>query len=103
MPFKRRRARFVSDTLALRAERWRLASGEARPYIGRVVKITISPEALQAIAGSLPPESIAVEPEGGKLHIWLPRHVADKLKAMRGRGDSYSDVILRIPEATAAQ
>jgi hypothetical protein len=44
-----------------------------------MVKITISREAFAAIAASLPPESIAVEPEtneGVERHIWLPRQEA---------------------------
>jgi len=31
-----------------------------------------------------------------RLLIWLPRAVVDKLAALRGPGESYSDVILRM-------
>jgi hypothetical protein len=34
--------------------------------------------------------------ERGERLIWLDRAMVDRLRAMRGSGDSYSDVILRI-------
>jgi hypothetical protein len=36
---------------------------------------------------------------GGDLHIWLDPRVLDRLKALRGPGESYSDVILRLAKA----
>jgi predicted CopG family antitoxin len=35
--------------------------------------------------------------------VWLETAVADKLAAMRGPGESYSDVILRLVEIEAGQ
>jgi hypothetical protein len=37
----------------------------------------------------------------GERMIWLERAAADKLNAMRGPGESYSDVILRVAAAEA--
>jgi hypothetical protein len=34
--------------------------------------------------------------EQGHRPMWLDRAVVDRLRAMRGRGESYSDVILRV-------
>jgi hypothetical protein len=31
----------------------------------------------------------------GERYIWLPRAVVDRLRALRGSGESFSDVILR--------
>jgi len=63
-----------------------------------MVKIAISPEAFDAIAGAMPVESVgfAQTNERGERLIWLPRGVVAKLRAMRGRGESYSNVILRL-------
>jgi hypothetical protein len=38
--------------------------------------------------------------EGNRL-IWLPHDALAKLKALRGPGEDYSDVILRLVEAHA--
>ena len=43
--------------------------------------------------------SVAYEPEAnadGERYVWLPPNVVDRLKAMRGPGESYSDVIIRL-------
>jgi hypothetical protein len=47
-----------------------------------------------------------VEPEralDGGVGIWLDHATVAKLKAARGPGESYSDVILALPEAHAAR
>jgi hypothetical protein len=36
--------------------------------------------------------------ERGEREIWLEPHIVDKLRALRGPGESYSDVILRLVE-----
>jgi hypothetical protein len=54
----------------------------------------------------LPLGSVAVEPErapDGSVGIWLPHDALAKLKRLRGPGESYNDVILRLAEATAAR
>jgi len=51
------------------------------------------------IAATMPLGSVGYENatnERGERLIWLEPHVVDKLRAMRGPGESYSDVILRI-------
>jgi hypothetical protein len=64
-----------------------------------MVRIAISVEAFEAIARTLPLGSLAVEPyynERGERIVWLEEVWVDRLGAMRGPGESYSDVILRI-------
>ena len=51
-----------------------------------------------AIAATLP-GSVGVEQQrapNGDYFIWLEPRVVDRLTAMRGPGESYSDVILRL-------
>jgi hypothetical protein len=64
-----------------------------------VIRIAISAAAFDAIAKTLPLGSVGFENEldakGDRL-IWLPHDALAKLKAMRGPGGSYSDVILRV-------
>jgi len=70
-----------------------------------MIRIAITAEAYAAIAETLPLGSVGVEPEAdqgapgtdqGQRHIWLDPHVVNKLKYLRGPGESYSDVILRL-------
>ena len=47
----------------------------------------------------MPLGSVGYEAEvgaNGERLIWLPAAVVDRLKALRGPGESYSDVILRL-------
>jgi hypothetical protein len=70
----------------------------------RVVRIAITVEAFEAIARTLPLGSVAVEAEPnerGERLIWLEAAMADRIGAMRGPGESYSDVILRIASESA--
>ncbi len=64
-----------------------------------MIRIAISVEAYEAIARTLPLGSVAVEAEPnerGERLIWLDDAMADRLGAMRGPGESYSDAIIRI-------
>jgi hypothetical protein len=64
-----------------------------------VIRIAISQAAFDAIAATLPLGSVGYENgvnEHGERLIWLEPNVVDRLKAMRGPGESYSDVILRL-------
>jgi hypothetical protein len=64
-----------------------------------MVRIAISQAAFDAIAKTLPVGSVAVEPEAnakGDRTVWLEEVWVDRLGAMRGPGESYSDVILRL-------
>jgi hypothetical protein len=64
-----------------------------------VIRIAISEAAYEAIAGTLLRGSAAIELEAnarGEKLVWLNRTVVDRLAALRGPGESYSDVILRL-------
>ena len=64
-----------------------------------MIRIAISVEAFDAIARTLPFGSVGYENEineRGERLIWLDRLVLNRLRAVRGPGESYSDVILRI-------
>ncbi len=66
-----------------------------------MVRIAISPAAFAAISATLSVESVSFEAEPGEKGerlIWLNEAVVDRLAAMRGPGESYSDVILRLVE-----
>ena len=70
-----------------------------------MVTISITAEALAAIAATLPAGREADRrPDGkGGYFITLPHGVADRLKAMRGPGQSYSDVIVALAAAGQSQ
>ena len=64
-----------------------------------MVRITISVEAFEAIARTLPLGSVGYEVEAnerGERYVWLEAVMADRLGAMQGPGESYSDAILRL-------
>jgi len=63
-----------------------------------VVTISITAEALSAIAATLPDNREAERrPDGkGGFLVTLDHRLLDRLKAMRGPGESYSDVIIRL-------
>jgi Putative antitoxin len=64
-----------------------------------VIRIAISVEAFEAIAKTLPFGSVGYENkinDRGERLIWLEPDVFDRLRALRGPGESYSDVILRL-------
>ena len=69
-----------------------------------MVRIAISQAAFDAIAATPPLGSVGYEAEhdaNGNQMIWLDRSAYDKLIAMRGPRESYSDVILHIAAAEA--
>jgi hypothetical protein len=64
-----------------------------------MILIAISPEAFDAIGRSVPLGSAGSENarnENGERLIWLEPNVLDRLRALGGPGESYSDVILRL-------
>lgn len=64
-------------------------------------RIAITVEAFEAIAATLPLGWLGFERdpnEQGERTVWLEEVWVNKLGAMRGPGDSYSDVILRIAQ-----
>ena len=65
-----------------------------------MIRLAISPAAFDAIALTLPLGGVAYEAEmdvNGDRLIWLPRSVVDRLRALRGPGEDWSDVVLRLP------
>jgi hypothetical protein len=72
-----------------------------------MIRIAISVEAFEAIARTLPLGSVGYEHETnerGERHVWLEDAMVDRLSAMRGQEESYSDVNLRsVGMAGAAQ
>ena len=67
-----------------------------------MIRISVTPAAFDAIAATLALGSLgslgfeATPNESGERQIWIVARVADRLAAMRGPGESYSDVILRL-------
>ena len=69
-----------------------------------MIRIAMTPAAFEAIAATLPLGSLGYENdvnERGERYVWLVPNVVDRLRAMRGPGESYSDVILRLVEIGA--
>jgi hypothetical protein len=69
-----------------------------------VVRIAISQAAFDAIAQTLALGSVGFENatnEKGERLIWLEPNVIDRLRSLRGPGESYSDVILRLAKASS--
>jgi hypothetical protein len=64
-----------------------------------MICITINQAVFDAIASTLPLGSAAYEQEpdaNGERQIWLAADVVNRLRSLRGPGESYSDVILRL-------
>lgn len=64
-----------------------------------MVRIAISVEAFAAIVATMPLGTVAFEQEidtNGQRYVWVEVAVADRLGALRRRGEGHSDVILRI-------
>ena len=69
-----------------------------------MVRIAISQAAFDAIAQTLALGSVGFENatnEKGERLIWLEPNVIDRLRSLRGPGESYSDVILRLAKASS--
>jgi hypothetical protein len=64
-----------------------------------MIAITITPEAYETI---LLGTAEAPSPQGqdGLIRVWLDCKFVDRLGQMHGPGESYSDVILRLAEAS---
>jgi hypothetical protein len=64
-----------------------------------MTRIAITEAAFKGITATLPVGSVAYEAEPnerGERLIWIEDAMADRLGAMRGPGESCSDVILRL-------
>jgi hypothetical protein len=63
-----------------------------------MIRIALTPAAYAAIAATLP-GTVGVEPQrapNADYFVWLDPAVVNRLAAMRGPGESYSDVIMRL-------
>jgi hypothetical protein len=70
-----------------------------------MVRIAISQAAFDAIAATLALGSVGYENqtnERGERLIWLEPNVIERLRAMRGPGESYSEAILRLVAAAGS-
>jgi hypothetical protein len=70
-----------------------------------MIRIAITAEAFDAIARTLPLGSVGYENqvnERGERLIWLDAFVVARLRFLREPGESYSDVILRLIEASGS-
>jgi hypothetical protein len=74
-----------------------LSIAAAASILEAVITITITPAAFAAIASTLPKGSTVVgRPYGRGYVVTLDQLGFDRLTAERRRGESYSDVILRL-------
>ena len=66
---------------------------------GPMIGITVTAEAYAAIKATLPAGTQTRPPspgDSGDVIIWLDQAMLDRLDAMRGPGESYSDAIIRV-------
>ena len=71
-----------------------------------MIQIQITRAAFAAIAASLPAGWAAEVPQrtkDGRVLIWLPEAVLNRLRALRGRGEDYSDVIIALAREEASR
>jgi hypothetical protein len=62
-----------------------------------MIRIAITEAALVAVAKTMPEGTVLhVNRRGGQSFVHLTEAIVDRLGAMRGPGESYSDVILRL-------
>jgi hypothetical protein len=67
-----------------------------------VIRIAITEAAYRAIEATMPLGSVGFERDpaaSGEVFVWLEEGVLNRLRMMRGSGESYSDVILRLATA----
>ena len=70
-----------------------------------MIRIAISQAAFEAISATLPLGSVGYDADaiGDQRYVWLAPNVVNRLRAMRGPGESYSDVILRLASGDEAR
>ena len=67
-----------------------------------MIRLTITPAAYAVIVATLP-ASVGFEQNkapNGDFYVWLEPKYVDRLRALRKPGESYSDVIVRLAEAS---
>jgi hypothetical protein len=67
-----------------------------------MISIPITEEAYEALKARIPRIDQAPTSTGrnGQMRIWLARKFVDRLLELRGPGESYSDVIIRLAEVS---
>ncbi len=70
-----------------------------------MIRIAITPAAFDAIAKTMPFGSVGYDVDviGSQRYVWLAPNVVDRLRFLRGPGESYSDVILRLASENVAK
>jgi hypothetical protein len=70
-----------------------------------MISIPITEEAHEALKARIPRIDQAPMSKGrnGKIRIWVDRKIVDRLLELRGPGESYSDVILRVAAADGGE
>ncbi len=70
----------------------------------RMIRIAITPAAYEAICSTLPKGAPLwpVQRQGGRCLVHVEAAVVDRLRAMRERGETYSDVIVRLAQLEAS-
>jgi hypothetical protein len=66
-----------------------------------MIAIPITPAAYEAIKRMSPKTNAASLGADGLVRIWLDRRDADQLGQLRGAGESYIEVILRLAKASS--
>ncbi|HEY1888341.1 MAG TPA: hypothetical protein VGG86_20205 [Roseiarcus sp.] len=64
-----------------------------------MIRISITAEAFAAVERTLTVGNVSVAREAtetGERQIWLELHIVDKLRHLRGPGESFNDVILKL-------
>ena len=62
-----------------------------------MISIPITEEAYEALKARIPQiDQASSKSRNGRIRIWLDRKFVDQLLALRGPGETYSDVILRL-------
>jgi hypothetical protein len=64
-----------------------------------LIRIAVSARAYRAIKATLPAGSVVYPPErndGGQYLLWLSEAEANRLAALRWRGEAYSDAVIRL-------
>ena len=67
-----------------------------------MIKIAVSARAYRAIKATLPAGSVVYSPERndrGQYLLWLTEAEANRLAALRRRGESSSDAVIRLARA----
>jgi len=70
-----------------------------KPRVSALHRIAVSPRAYRAIKATLPAGSVVYPPERnakGQYLLWLTEAEANRLAALRRRGESYSDAVIRL-------